>query len=342
LLPETTFSSPKLWRLEVDHHSAGQRLDQFLASRLQELSRGAWRKVVDLGGVHHNGRRIRRCSTLVEAGDRVEVYLDGRSLDPFRLAADDFVYRDEYLVAINKPAGIETQPTHARFAGTLYEALGTWLRDQPTKRRGDPEVGMIQRLDRDTSGLLVFSIHPRAHKALTRAFTERTAHKSYLALVQGRIPSETGEFRSLLARSRKGNLVKTVPAGGKEAITRYRLIAAGEKASLVLVEPLTGRSHQIRVHFAEAGYPLLGDLRYGGPSECCSIAIARQQLHAWRLSFPHPVHGSPLTLEAPLAVDMRSLLDSFGWRDELLHGARPEAACSTDKDEVNHVETPRD
>jgi len=310
-------SIPRLWRLRVDPPSAGLRIDQFLAAQLQDLSRGDWRKVVDLGGVHHNGRRIRRCSTPVAADDSVEVYLDGRPLAPFRLAAHDFVYHDDYLVAINKPAGVETQPTHARFAGTLYEALGTWLRDQPSKRRGAPEVGMIQRLDRDTSGLLVFSIHPRAHAGLTRAFTERRAHKSYLALVQGRLVDTEGEFRSQLARSRKGNLVKSVPAGGKDAVTRYRLISTREEVSLVLVEPLTGRSHQIRVHFAEAGHPLLGDLRYGGPPEACGLVIGRQQLHAWRLAFPHPVDGRLLSFEAPPAADMLDLLERLGLEEDL-------------------------
>jgi len=306
-----------VWRLEVEAQVAGLRIDQYLATALPHLSRGQWRKVIDLGGVHCNGRRMRRCSLQVASGDRVEAYLDGRPLEPFRFSEALVVYRDPYLLALNKPAGVETQPTHARYVGTLYEALQTWLREASGAPHRSPELGMIQRLDRDTSGLIVFTTHVRAHAGLTQAFTGRDVRKNYLALVQG-APPPHGEFRSLLARSRKGNLVKSVPAGGKEAITRFRTLSSSEGVALVLVEPLTGRSHQIRVHLAEAGFPLLGDWRYGGPRTVRGIPIDRHQLHAWTLDVPHPVESRRLALAAPLADDMRALLATFGWDAEAL------------------------
>lgn len=313
-------STPRagVWRLSVEAADQGERIDRFLAQVLPQLSRGQWRKAIELGGVHYNGRRTRRCGTTLLAGDKVEAYLDGRSLDPFRLDERSLVYRDRYLVALNKPHGIDTQPTHARFVGTLYEAMLTWLRSQSRNPRSEPSLGMIQRLDRDTSGLIVFSIHPQAHAGLTKAFAAREARKTYLALVAGSISGE-GEFRSLLARSRKGNLVKSVPAGGKEAVTRYRVLDSNTDCSLVLVEPKTGRSHQIRAHFAEAGHPLLGDLRYGGPARVASRQIARQQLHAWQLEVTHPVNTELLQLAAPLPEDMQQLLGYFGWSVDHKH-----------------------
>jgi len=313
-------STPRagVWRLSVEETDQGERIDRFLAHVLPQLSRGQWRKVIELGGVHYNGRRTRRCGMSLQPGDKIEAYLDGRSLDPFRLDEAALVYRDRYLVALNKPYGVETQPTHARFVGTLYEAMLTWLRSQSRNPRSEPTLGMIQRLDRDTSGLIVFSIHPQAHAGLTKAFTAREARKTYLALVTGSMSGE-GEFRSLLARSRKGNLVKSVSAGGKEAVTRYRVLESNADCSLVLVEPKTGRSHQIRAHFAEAGHPLLGDLRYGGPAHVTTRLIVRQQLHAWQLEVTHPVNREKLRLEASLPEDMQQLLDYFGWRVDVEH-----------------------
>jgi 23S rRNA pseudouridine1911/1915/1917 synthase len=268
------------------------------------------RKLVDLGGVHVGGRRIRRCSQPVQAGETVEVFVDGLPLEPYQLVTTAVVYRDPYLLAIDKPAGIETQPTPARFKGTLYAALLDYLHD-PFRPQQAPSLGMVQRLDRDTSGIMVFSIHPRAHRGLTETFTGRQVRKCYLAVVAGRLPAAEGEFRSLLARNRASNKVKTVERGGKEAVTRYRVREEFADATLVEVEILTGRSHQIRVHFSEAGHPLLGDGRYGGPGDWHGVPVQRQLLHAWRLAFAHPVSGEPLELEAPIPADVAELLEEM-------------------------------
>jgi 23S rRNA pseudouridine1911/1915/1917 synthase len=241
------------------------------------------------------------------AGASVEVFFDDGPSEPFRLTEGHIIFRDKYLIAIAKPAGVETQPTPARYKGTLYEAVLTYLQN-PFRPLDRPELGMVQRLDRDTSGVLVFSIHPRSHGALTRAFAERKAAKGYLALVKGSPEPAEGEIRSLLARNRGSNRVVTVKKGGKEAITRYRLLESFGGASLLQVEILTGRSHQIRAHMAEAGHPLIGDRLYGGPCLCRSESVLRQMLHSARLEFFHPVSGEPLALEAPLPDDFTMLL----------------------------------
>ena len=175
-------------------------------------------------------------------------------LDPYRISERDILFQDQFIIVLNKPALVDTQPTHARFKGTLFEALQWYLKD-PFRLHQKAEIGMVQRLDRGTSGVIVFSIHPRAHKDMTRIFLEHEVKKGYLALVHGVPKLQQGEIRSFLARSRKENRVKSVVKGGKEAITRFQLVEKLTDYSLLNVEILTGRSHQIRAHMAEQNCP---------------------------------------------------------------------------------------
>jgi 23S rRNA pseudouridine1911/1915/1917 synthase len=299
--------SSKIYRLSVDSQAAGLRIDQYIASQVEGLSRGIVRKVIDLGGVHLAGRRIGRCSQAVRAGQTVEVYLDGRPLDIFSLGAEHILFQDAYLLVIEKPPGIDFQPTHARFKGTLYDAVLRYL-EGTMGGKGKVSLGMVQRLDRDTSGVTVFSIHQRAHRDMTRMFADRRVDKRYRTLVAGQPSEKEGEFRSLLARQHRTNLMKSVEKGGKEAITRYQVIEEFADCALVEVELVTGRSHQIRAHFSEAGHPLLGDTRYGGPSFISGRKIERSMLHAFRLSFEHPVSRESLIFESSLPEDMAGLL----------------------------------
>jgi 23S rRNA pseudouridine1911/1915/1917 synthase len=286
----------------------GRRLDQYLADAVADLSRQRAKKIIDIGGVHLNGRRVRSCSLPVCAGDSVELYLDHLPLDPFRFAPEEILYRDKYILVLNKPAGIDTQPTHARYKGTVYEALQTLLQD-PFRKQRQPELGMVQRLDRGTTGLMVFSTHPHAHRGLSKIFMEHRAKKRYLALVGGGPEADQGEIRSLLARSRKENRVVSVTRGGKEAVTRYTVLNRFSQAALVELDLLTGRSHQIRAHMAELGCPLLGDTRYGGASEFAGLELDRPLLHAAKLAFLHPLTGEHLSFSLPVPSDMQQLIE---------------------------------
>lgn len=301
----------KIYRLTVHANADGMRLDQYVASQIGDLSRGVVRKVIDLGGAHVAGRRTSRCSLTVRPGQAVDIYLDGGPLDIFSLSERQILFQDPYLLVVDKPSGVDCQPTHARFKGTLYDAVKRHLEGAQGGRKG-PNVGMVQRLDRDTSGVTVFSIHQRANGAMTRLFAERRVDKRYRALVAGLPAAKEGEFRSLLARQHRTNLMKSVKKGGKEAITRYRVVDEFADCALVEVELVTGRSHQIRAHFAEAGHPLIGDRRYGGPDLVQGYEARRTMLHAHSLSFAHPISGEALRFEAPLAEDMASLLGRLG------------------------------
>ncbi|MEZ4484206.1 MAG: pseudouridine synthase [Syntrophotaleaceae bacterium] len=174
----------KIYRLTVDAAANGMRLDQYVAGQVGALSRGMARKVIDLGGVHVAGRRTSRCSLSVRSGQTVHIYLDGRPLDIFSLGPDHILFQDSYLLVVNKPAGIDFQPTHARFKGTLYDAVCRHLENAGGGNK-TPDIGMVQRLDRETSGVTVFSIHQRAHSAMTRMFADRRLDKCYRSLVAG-------------------------------------------------------------------------------------------------------------------------------------------------------------
>ncbi|MEJ2136202.1 MAG: RluA family pseudouridine synthase [Desulfofustis sp.] len=284
----------------------GRRLDHYLAEQSPDLSRTLIRKIIDIGGVHIDGRRVRKAGLVLSAGRRIEVHRDRGALEPYRIAESQVLFQDDYLIVLDKPAGIETQPTPARYKGTLYEALQVWLkRDRRFGRR--LEIGMAQRLDRETSGVIAFSIHPQAHKSLTAQIQSRAAQKIYLALVEGRPEPTAGSYTSRLIRDRFSNRVKSTAGGGKEAVTRYRVVKtlqAPAQISMVELELITGRTHQLRAHLSEAGHPLLGDIRYGGADRLGEHSFSRHFLHSHRLELRHPLSGKPLSFCAELPPEM--------------------------------------
>lgn len=293
-------------RFQTTLSDQGRRLDQFIGDRSSSLSRTQARKIIDLGGVHVDGRRARKSGLVLDSNHKIELYRDHGPLDPYRIVPDQILFQDEYIIVINKPSGVETQPTPARYKGTLYEALQVLLkRDRRFGRR--LEIGMVQRLDRDTSGVIIFSIHPQAHKAITAQMQSRSAKKIYEALVAGRLEPESGTYRSHLLRERRTGIMRSVAHGGKEAITNYRVSETRTdpiEISLIELELITGRTHQIRAHLSEAGYPLLGDCRYGGKPELGGYRFGRHCLHSSRLTVRHPRSNELLQFTAPLPEDM--------------------------------------
>ncbi len=299
--------SSGVYRFTVADKFDGLCLDQYLVEASELFSQNLAKSFIEIGSVHLCGRRMPRCSQLVSAGDSIEVFVDNQSLKPIVLGENHILYRDQDIIVLDKPSGMMTQPAPSRYQGTVYAELQNLLRDEKCKGHR-PSIGMVQRLDRDTSGVMVFSVHQRAHKKMTEAFQGRDIKKIYLALIAGRPKTDQGEFRSLLARRRSTNLVVSVARGGKPAETRYRLLQTMDQISLVEVQLITGRSHQIRAHFSEAGLPLLGDTAYGGPREVGGLNVPRQMLHSRELSFYHPVTGKEMIFTAPLPNDFSSVL----------------------------------
>ena len=304
---QSIFPRPGAYRYIVDEQYNGLRLDHYLAEAHEAFSRSLAKRLIDIGGVHLAGRRMRSYSQPVTTGQGVEVFVDRQPLAPMKLNHEQILYRDQDLIVINKPAGMATQPAPSRYQGTVYAELQNLLQD-PNRREQKPSIGMVQRLDLDTSGVMVFSIHKRAHKKMTEAFRGRDVDKIYWALVTGKPDEDKGQFSSQLAKRRSTNLMVSVEHGGKQADTLYRLLQSMEQASLVEVELITGRSHQIRAHFSEAGLPLLGDTSYGGPRTVNGVNVPRQMLHSRELSFNHPVTGKKMSFTAPLPNDFVNIL----------------------------------
>lgn len=217
------------------------------------------------------------------------------------------LFEDEVVLAVNKPAGLVTHPTYKHLDGTVWDAV---LRRQTAL--GEQRPCLLHRLDRDTSGVLLFAKTYRGRRAIVRQFERRSVRKVYLALVAGQLQPPAGEIDAPLARDPLDRRRTIVVAEGQPARTGYRTLASRGGYALVLAVPYTGRTHQIRAHLAWAGAPLAGDARYL-PAESEAAALAsRAMLHAWQLSFAHPTLEAPCTITAPLPEDFEALAARLG------------------------------
>lgn len=282
----------------------GERLDRFLSGR-GGISRGEARRALERGGVYLEGSRCKVASRTVRAGQRVEAVLEeaGRVQEapPQPLVV---LHEDAQVLAVAKPAGVASQATLTGDVGTLPWLVGRHL------GRKAAEVATVHRLDRDTSGVVVFGKTPGATRALAAAFRDGTARKEYQAIAAGRLEgSGTVDAPLGPAPGRKGSYA--VVAGGLPAVTRWEALAhLGDDATLVRLFPETGRTHQLRVHLAHLGHPIVGDSRYGGPPRAGAIEPPRFLLHARALVVPHPSGGS-LTLEAAFPPDFAAAAGLF-------------------------------
>ena len=285
--------------LVVASADEGERLDRFIAAR-GGISRGLARRALDAGGVFLDGRRCKVSSRLVRAGQAVVVNLEegGRAAEPPPpLERARLLYADQDLVAVDKPPFVAAQPTLTHDRGTLPDLVQALL--------GAP-VTLVHRLDRETTGVTVFARTAAAAAALAEAFRAGGPEKTYLALC-GRAPAPPeGRIDAPLGKDPARAGLRRVDPAGDPAATRYRTLRASDRAALVEARPETGRTHQIRVHLASVGAPILGDPRYGGARRVGELAIPRVLLHARRLELDHPATGVRLVLEAPVPEDLAS------------------------------------
>ncbi|MBI4348463.1 MAG: RluA family pseudouridine synthase [Elusimicrobia bacterium] len=304
-------------RFEVPGDHAGARVDAYLARRLRRYSRAEVQRLILEGRVSLRGRAV-KAAARIGPGDRIVVRYPRREEPPPSHARLDVLHEDRWLVAVAKPGGVLSHPTDKIVRG----AATSILREQLGQR-----LHLAHRLDRETSGVLLLAKDPETARALTERFTERRVRKDYLALARGRVAFERRVVE--LAIGREGAEIKVrqaVAAGGQAAATEFERLASGKAASLVLASPKTGRLHQIRVHLAALGHPVLGDKLYseGGEAylkavrreltaeDLAALGAERQMLHAWRLSLEHPATGRPLKLEAPPPQDFRRLCAAHG------------------------------
>jgi len=212
----------------------------------------------------------------------------------------DIIYEDDWTLVVNKPPGLVVHPTYKNTSGTLLNAVLWRVRDRP-----GAQPGILTRLDKDTSGLVVIALTPEVHAAMQKDAAAGRTTKHYLAVVVGSPDPKRGQIVLPLARDVGDRRRVVVAPDGAQCETRYDVLSSHEGRSIVRCELVTGRTHQIRVHLAARGWPILGDRVYGTPDE----NIARQALHAWRVSLPHPITRQPLELEAPIPADMRHLCE---------------------------------
>ncbi len=293
----------------------GVRVDRFIAEALPDLSRTAVQRLIDAGQVLLNGATLSQASYKVRAGDELVVCVpppQTPDLLPEALPLD-VLYEDADILVLNKAPGMVVHPGAGNFSGTLVNAV---LAHCPDLKGigGELRPGIVHRLDKDTSGVLVVAKHDKAIHGLQQQFKQRTVDKRYVALLIGRLQQAEGCIEAPIGRHPVHHKKMAVLATGKPSRTRWKVLAYYQDANrrdytLVEVKLHTGRTHQIRVHFAWAGYPLVGDGVYGPLRP--PLAAPRQFLHAARLSFKHPETGEDLTFATPLPADLVALLDTL-------------------------------
>jgi len=319
------------FRFEADKGQSLIRLDKYLSQRMEAVSRSRIQSAADAGNILVNGDPV-KSSYKVKPGDIVAILLPHppRSLE---ILPEDIplsiVYEDEELIVVNKPAGMVVHPAHGNFDGTLVNALMFHLKDNPLFANGSERPGLVHRIDKDTSGLLVVGKTDRAVNKLARQFFEKTSERTYHAIIWGNLDEDEGTITGNIGRHPKERKKMYVfPDGeqGKPAVTHYKVLERFGYVTLVECRLETGRTHQIRVHFQYLKHPLFNDAEYGGDQilrgttftkykqfiQNCFQILPRQALHAKTLGFKHPATGEMLRFDSELPEDMETVIEK--WR----------------------------
>ncbi len=302
-------------RVPVTDDEAGERLDRVLSRHAKGLSRSRIKALVEEGRVACDGQPVRDPALKVRAGQRFDIFVPEPA--PARPQAEQIalsiVFEDEELLVVDKPAGLVVHPAAGNPDGTLVNALLAHCGGSLSGIGGVARPGIVHRLDKETSGLMVVAKTDSAHQGLSRQFAGRELSRDYLAVVAGVPTQAAGEIDGAIGRSPANRKKMAVVArGGKAALTHYRVQRTfGTDASLVRCSLATGRTHQIRVHMASIGHPLLGDPLYGRKPRAAHLRFGRQALHAAEITFFHPRDQRRMRFESPLPSDIRSLLCSL-------------------------------
>lgn len=320
------------FRFVADKGQELLRVDKFLVLRLQKSSRNRIQQAAEAGCILVNGKPV-KSNYRVKPLDVVSVVMDRSRYECEIIAEDiplDIVYEDDDVLVVNKPAGLVVHPGHGNYTGTLVNALAYHFRDNPNYDVSDPRLGLVHRIDKDTSGLLVVAKTPDAKTNLGRQFFNKTTKREYVAVTWGIPNPPIGRIESNIGRSVRDRLKMDVfptdSGVGKHAVTHYSVVEPLGHVAIVKCVLETGRTHQIRVHMSNQGHPLFNDARYGGDKmlrgntsgkykqfiDNCFAICPRQALHARTLGFIHPTTGKEMFFTAPIPDDMQALIDR--WR----------------------------
>lgn len=307
--------------ISIDGALGGTRLDMLLLGRHPEFSRTAIQRFIAAGAATVNGEPGKPGLRL-EPDDIVEYALpepdtEASTPQPEEMKLE-ILHEDGDVLVLNKPAGIAVHPGAGSETGTLVAGLLFREPEAFALVGEDPgRPGIVHRLDKDTSGVLVVARTAQAHAALKKSFQECAVDKIYLAIARGHFKEPSGAIEAPIGRDPKNRQRFAVLATGKEALTKYRVVAEEKGMSLLQVRLYTGRTHQIRVHLSHIGHPVLGDRLYGGPSNSPPFHAHRQMLHAWKIAFPHPSTGERMVFTAPTPDDFRNNLEPFAEHTDL-------------------------
>jgi len=315
----------RLFEITVPERKSKERIDAFLSRELAQISRSKIQQLIRESRVTVNGLSV-KANTPVRPNDIIRVTV------PKPPPADalpeniplKIVFEDDYLLVVNKPAGMVVHPACGHFTGTLVNAL-LGHSGQLSRENGSDRPGIVHRLDKDTSGLLVVAKNDAVHEALALQFSEKSADREYRAIVWGRPQRASGRVETLLSRSVRDRRKIVVASTGKSAVTHYRLLEPFAFLSHLSVRLETGRTHQIRVHMAHVGHPVFGDPVYGGRTRPLAALnpgvrataqellalISRQALHAKTLGFVHPVLKKKMLFDSELPEDFRNVLEKL-------------------------------
>ena len=294
---------------ELNVNQPGERLDRYLTEQLPERSRAEIQRWIKEGAVLVN-QRPAKPSQRLNPGDSISVTIPApapTTVEPEAIPLT-ILYEDDDLIAVDKPAGMVVHPAPGHETGTLVNAI---LHHCPDLQGvgGVQRPGIVHRLDKDTSGIILVAKHDRAHRHLQAQFKNRTIDKTYLALLIGQLEQREGRIDAPIGRHprQRKRMAVTSAEKGREAITEFTVEAYYGTTTLVAAHPLTGRTHQIRVHFASIGHPMVGDVVYGPRRD--AYKLGRHFLHAHRLHFLRPADDASLDLVSPLPPDLQALLD---------------------------------
>lgn len=306
------------------------RVDKFLVLRMEKTSRNRIQQAAEAGCIWVNGKPV-KSNYKVKPDDEVVIVMDRPRYECEIIAEDiplDVVYEDNSVLVVNKPAGLVVHPGHGNYSGTLVNALAWHFKDNKNYDVNDPRLGLVHRIDKDTSGLLVIAKTPEAKTFLGKQFFDKTTRREYYALVWGDFKEDKGTIVGNIARNPKDKLQMMVfddESIGKHAVTHFEVLKRYGYVTLVKCVLETGRTHQIRVHMLSKGHPLFNDVRYGGDKilrgttsghyrsfiSNCFDTCPRQALHARTLGFIHPENGREMFFETELPDDMKKLLERW-------------------------------
>lgn len=297
-------------------NSENVRLDAYIASKQSDLSRSNIQKLIDSGDILVNNS-IKKMSYKVQEGDVIHINVpEAReaNIKPENIPID-IIYQDNDIIVVNKPKGLVVHPADGNPDGTLVNAIMAICKDGLSGIGGELRPGIVHRLDKDTSGLLIVAKNDKAHRLMSEQIKNREVRKIYIALVKGVVSENEATIDMPIGRSTKDRKKMAVRKDGKEAVTHFKVLKRYPSYTLLEVKIDTGRTHQIRVHMAEIGHPVVGDMVYSsGKNE---FGVEGQMLHAKSLDFKHPITGEQMHLEAPLPKYFEDVLDKLSSIEEI-------------------------